>query len=1093
MFCRLPCRRVASLGRPPHASLPPTQLFLPSTQLRLRRAYFLRPALFTPAIEKVLQDPQLASLVLGRLKTTSTLAQDDFLHGLFASALERASAVDADVAAAAYRFLLDAWHAVFFQTRNLALQRRFAHDEHRLVHAMINRGDHARYKALVAPVKAAEPSWARRVMETLQPTRTNGVLSFQRGLVLAFLTLAPPRERHRMLAIAMAKKTLYSEPLDRVLLATLRGFNELYSAAGRKPFSLENPDHEPYGKALRLMFTRQTPELMERLLGAIADVVSRDLFPNLLSAILQVVARTNPQVTLACWQYKVQHHVTQRTPRDLTNAMLAHIELRAYDKALRLYLANVSLQRDEQILLLLQISERNKDWKLLQKQFEDMYGRGNLPYLVHYAVVMGALASLGATHEVEQLYNQLLKRNLVPSAPVFLALVRVNINANKADAARAWYAKFLEFVDSGAIPKSNIPSVQLEILKISLFQSDVPLAMSEFRNLVDTQTPDTPLIDSETIRTMIRFTLATYAISEFNKVWELATKLDLVDESTYCSAIHFLTRTGQFERADELSYEAQANSVVPFQSNLIMAAQLRNYTIWFKEATDPALKKSLYQRVENILRVAKGPVSPKGLDALLAEIISYAANAGNLERARHFLKLAQTLDIASERHYIPLLKEFSTEGSYSENSDVLELYRQMVEGKMVLGAKTYLYLARSLFKIDASKKGSFQNSYNLLLSVLEMYGFSFDSAAKPKTASSSVLAKNAVPLLKIVSEYVIATAGDGNMALVVDFLNQLRDKLDKRIDLDLRIAILDQMSHVYYAYQDLELSLRLVENALSELHDIVDQIETRPLPKMLQLQYRRIIETKLRILKASNAPNARFEEILKTAISRDVRLSGRQLHDINERLLAEPTWEVLETVLDSCERYLVAGNYLEVKISRKIFHIYRIYVALLSRKMLVESIAQRFSILNRFYELDVPAVVGEMHGTDPYHILEAELEELCVLSRDKWTVARLVENMAEFFTPERRSKTDNFIRPNIASRLVACVETLCAGDKTLAFLLYDKFPEVMDYLLFFIGERARVTRFRSDIAEIRGVRASSTDARAVRRQQSIEALQLVGI
>ena len=77
--------------------------------------------------------------------------------------------------------------------------------------------------------------------------------------------------------------------------------------------------------------------------------------------------------------------------------------------------------------LILELSKVTKDWNALQKNFENMYGRGNLPLTVHYGIAMQALNTLRADEELGRLYDQLQKRGLHLNSTVMDALIRSKI------------------------------------------------------------------------------------------------------------------------------------------------------------------------------------------------------------------------------------------------------------------------------------------------------------------------------------------------------------------------------------------------------------------------------------------------------------------------------------------------------------------------------------------------------------------------------------------------------------------------------------------------------------------------------------------
>ncbi|OBA23046.1 hypothetical protein METBIDRAFT_38597 [Metschnikowia bicuspidata var. bicuspidata NRRL YB-4993] len=1090
---------------------------------RPEASYFRDTAVRVRDIERVLASTELAGKLLGKIRSGALLAADVRATQLLVrSAVSWASSTRLDDA---YRFLVDAWRIVFHEQRHAApldaLRQTLRQDEPRLVHMMLNRGDCAAYDALVAPLYVGRPAsvrpWAVTAMETLRPRVRGGVYTCDREAMVRFLDSpqALRAQKHRMVAMFATKALLSSRSREnvRAVARALAGFfvhvEDAFRvcalphfAVYRRPLALLAATEPGATEAVRL-------ERLALLHEALADRTSPLELADFFLAVLRASAEVAPHTALLCWLFKQSvlnagplpgRRKDCRTAQDLAGAMLAHIQMRAYDQALAVYAAHELLQDEQQITLLLRASERNKDWKLLQQQFEAMYGRGNLPYVVHYAVVMGALASLGAAAEVEQLYTQLLRRQLQPTAPIFRALVTCSVNAHDSAAAEKWHAEFMAAVAAGSVDPVHVPELQLQMLEARLPLMSAPAAVAEFERLAALHRDSpVPFIDASTIRTLLRHVLTLYSLRGFEAVWSVADELALVDDSVYADALAFLTKMGQFKRADDLAYAAHLESPVPFQNSLILAAQLRNYRQWRKQITDAETHQLLSERIHHIVSIVDDNASsPRHLGSLLAEVIKHFTSLGKPDLARPYLDRANAANISSERHFVPFLQEYSANSSYNDNSDVLNLYQEMVSRKMTITARTYYYLSRSLLVIDVANKKGHTNSLNLLQSVLEMYGFSVLQEKGTSKVSVSQLSQNAIHLLRIVSDYAIEVSmhDEGTMDLLLNFLKQMREKLDKHIDYSFRVSILTEMSKVYRVFGDLHVANSLVDNAFREMDDVIEQLpQEDPLPKLLQLDYRKTIDIKMNILNQRNAPAQEYRGLLEHVSTHNIRLSAYQLQNLSHRVLSgvPPTKESVSLILNVCERFLVAGNWAEVKINRLVQYIYRMYLVYLGRTMSPDAIADRYALFNQLYDVqDVEGLLREhLHVRSPRTQLERALRDYQALCpREDWTLESFFEKSAEFFTPERTFASRNFIQPNLSSALVTAIELVCDGDNTVAFELYDEYPDTMEYLLFYVVERYRVVSYRNGINKIIGQsNADRMESRAARRQLSIETLQ----
>lgn len=1030
---------------------------------------YLRPTRPTqPYIQTLLADPQTADQVLARFASPRPSPDEaEVLSRLFGQALAQCLGQSAS---AAYDFALRAWRRASGNRQHPLFARISTHED-TLVHIMINRGDWDAYSAYVAPIPRPGVLWARTAMETFRFSMNNGCLT----------TKAASASSHALIALYATKCLLHSPSPDIALIFSdvLRFLQHL--GRTKTPASSVAENSARYRRVLALLAAENLTEIERRC--AVAGCTSD--FPQWMTLMGQASADNNPQAALACWDHKVSMAAEKLVPDDLAFAMRAHVRLRQYDQALALYNAHLALQHDMHIVVLLSISERTRDWRLLQQQFEDMYGRGDLPREVHYAMVMSALASLGAADEVGKLYAQYLGRGFAPLLPVLKALVQANVNGNVPEAAAKWFDVGVQLATEQKLPKETPVVLRLETLKLALGLLNMLRAQAEFEQIVALQrSTGATFIDEAVVKLLLDAATSTYAVAFFERVWAVASELELLSEPVYHAGIVFHNRLGNFPRANALIHEAHLNSPVPFQSCLILAAELNHLREWLKQSKDRRARRQLALRIAEIVdRAQYTSLGPKNIGHLYAEVVAHHVAGTRLADARLAIQRAKDAGAIHERHYLPLLEHYATQDTFEANSDVLAIYREMVLLRLPLSARTYRFLLRSLLKINSSRDHA--SSHKLLESVFEMYGFLLDGL-NPRQVASTEVAENAVALIQLVAEYAVYSADKLSMHVLVDFLKQLRSRLDKRIDVRLRITILAEMAKVYKAHDNTEAALALTDNALQELDHLMENVpDADTLPKPLQLDYGRFVATKLQILKMTAAPLEQYEQVLGDVLRRNVRLSGNQFYELMKHCSAR----ALEPVLEVCERFLVVGNWAEATVGKKLAQLYRLYIVYLGQGMSVGSIAEQYRILNEYYSVDIDRTLAEFdyRRGDVSYLIKKELAAFTrIRPQEDWDLELFLERPVEFFVPERLLGTANYVRPEMAVKLLAWVEAHCGGDQTAAFGLYDKYPETIEYLLYFLGDQFRVERFRRQATEL--LERASPD-RATRRAQVIEALQ----
>lgn len=1055
------------------------------------------------AIERILEDPLLQAKYLHSIQHSKTQLQS--VHSVFESAIDMATGQHSYQA---YQLVLSIWEIVFRKgVSNQKLQRKLILSKPKVLHLMMNNGEYKPYEILIRPIYTmghlkATPTWADTLISTLKLTREGDRLTYSRQSILTFLRSDRSIDDKRLLISIFLRKALLYSQSQNVLLGVLKDLIGFLDQIGDGHLLFNTTGFLVYEKGLRLIaasydFT-STMEIIENVVMETTE--SKDSLSRFISSLMYAVSSSDPETAVALWNYKLEKLNTNmleyRDLEDLHSVMNAFFVLKAYDRVLKVYAEHLSLHDDDQIEVLLRISEQTKDWKLLQKQFEDMYGHNQLPHVIHYAIVMNALASLGVVKEVEQLYHQLLKRNLQPTAAVFMALIRAHARTGSVPKAKKWYQIFLQQVDQGSIAKNEVALLQAELVKADLVDSNPGTTAETFRSILGAQSKSKKiLVNSALVYKMLSYLTVTFRESEFDEVLQMARKYQLVNEQVYCRTVNSLTLFGHYERAEEIAFEAHLESVVPFASAAVTRAQLRNYRAWYKNTSNRDIRRFIADRVTTIIkRIDANEISPRDMDHLLVDVIKHYASLNKLRAAASYFDRVRKMHALSEEHYLPFLEHSSRLNTYEGYARILEKYREMAKFKVSISARTYLYLIRALLHMDKVNHTEYENAYKLLESVFELYGMSTVDNIAANNISISDLSRNAPTLLRIISEYSVATSGhsDRGMTLAVKFLNQIKEKLSHHIGPELRMSILHEMGKIYVARGDFEGARDLINNATREIKEVIDLDRGQTTSKILLIKYRMFVSLLLRVFRHTNADPPVYDEILEETLQRDIRLSGNQYGEISLEVLKGNTLGGLHHVLAACERHLVSGNWIEIKIRRKIHYIYKLFVVYLSRTLSRDTIATKYRIFNRYYSAENMELLKNefTHIRDPLAALSHQLEEFNELNPgESWTAGQLLRDLPEFFVPERRIPTRNIITPLLASALYNSIEAHCEGNIEQAFELYDQFPECMEYLLYFGDERTRMVGFRNEIDKLvppsKSIQMEDIQSR---RQRSIEAL-----
>lgn len=1040
---------------------------------------------------------------------------------------------------------------------------------------MMNRGDFDAYQRLVRPLYASPdseivPGWIDTVAQTLQMRLSHSGFTINDVQVVEFLRSSRSNRQKRELIVSYVQTALLSlESGHEVVVAN---FIKFIGIVGDR-WPLSAPEHVLYRRSLRLIASSSSERSVEAHLHSLEDnFESKDQFSLFLTALAGAVAEVQPSTAIAIWTMKTEApDVLQLTPLDLYNHMRALRCNRKYEDVLKVYEEHTELHADEQIEVLLAVCEDLKNWRALQAHFEQMYGRNHLPHAVHYGIVMNALASLGIGDEVAQLYEQMGKRNLAPTAAVFIALIKLRLYNNDADGARRYFGQFMEQVKQGVISEDNVPCVQAKLFEMHM-SGNVFEAMDALENILAHQAKlGVVFVDEALICKMTEYAASVYSQDAVSRLLALAQKLDCLSLEVFAASIHALTRLGLYQEAEDLAYEAHQSITDSFRSARILSAQLRNYRAWYKDTADRRLRLFLADQEEHIVHMLEQKqVSADGISALHADVINYYVKTHQLSEADELLA---SISQPMEMHYVPLLNLYSSLNSYSGQSRTLELYRDMTRRGASVSARSYAYLMRALIQMDkVAGSGQLTSSTKLLGSVFELYGFSVNVDTEAKKVSVEDLVMHAPLLLKLLSDYAVAAGPGSEMALdvAVRFLTYIRATLHLRLPVGFRIAIFAEMGRMYEAAGLQTPAHDMVDRALGEISEMVKinqrgrelaaeegveveddtdfdtGISPRPgaefdiqirntlaslekspshsilpslnfinracprpfqLPRPLQLEFRRVAQLKLQLLRGRVLYDA-LVKLARQCLDLGVRLGGSQLQTMSNAILmpaadfADGSGSVsaqeevdrataVALVLELSERYLVSGNWAAISVQRRLQSMYKLLMVIMSTDSSFGSFFRQLAPLNTYYGItDIDHLCKQYAGLeDPRGELRRLLE---AHTHDQdFGIAELRYEIPNFFVPENLVQTKNTVAPAVALLLVENIEKISLVENPLpAFHLYDRFPETMEYLLMFNENRTRLVRFRQEIDQLKPPLASGApEDAATRRNRAVEALQ----
>ncbi|AOA70333.1 COX1 mRNA translational activator [Komagataella phaffii CBS 7435] len=409
------------------------------------------------------------------------------------------------------------------------------------------------------------------------------------------------------------------------------------------------------------------------------------------------------EFVLKLWRFKKERKLPL-VSQDLTSSMRALVEFNQFEDAFRLHELHPELHDDSQFDSLLRCHGSLNEWNKMQKQFEDLFGKGELPSIYHYGIVMNALGNRGEIKAVEMLYEQLLTRGMIPNAHILAALMKCQIT----------YGDF-----EGAIQTFNDKFSQFNIRKNGYIYWLIFQAYKGLGNIHEPFEIVKQLVKSDRIQTLSHKDLlplmgicrrlgdhlnASFLYFRFFPSIGIQPNLKMTLEF-----IETCLKARKLGLADFLIKKILKS----FHNSDRFSTNFHNSIINF-HLTSKNYQKAIRHFNENMIQNPK--IKPNGRTfGLLIEILILA------KRFKQVCKLFVTMQkwvVPSEYHYATAMR---TALKLGNGKLALKYYNQMLFKKVSPGLSSYVYLIRALISNVPVNKDEVLNSktQSVITSILD--------------------------------------------------------------------------------------------------------------------------------------------------------------------------------------------------------------------------------------------------------------------------------------------------------------------------------------------------------------------------------------
>ncbi|KAK6463927.1 hypothetical protein DFJ63DRAFT_317277 [Scheffersomyces coipomensis] len=1072
------------------------------------------------SVEQLVNSDSLREKYLIALRDSSfyTDKEIDIIEGIFNHAIDLAFGFKDPTT---INLVLEIWR-IAFDKRNdhpslIQLQIRLLKQKNDLVYMLINSKNYAFYDLFIRPLYnnskfiGLEKSWEDTLISTFELGNDGKIVRLNRNKVKNYLSdnSVDIQTRRRLLANLIKTLIINTESYDGKY-TYISHFFEFLQVLGDDHFRFIGKEYNSYHKVLSLIAIPFEGFGFLKHVSNITTIFENQHIPpkhqaDLITSFMRSIA-FSPNNVLNYWKFKLDTYYSEDEMnglnyKDLKYAMMALLELNEYQKVVDLYEEFSEFHDDDHIEILLSLSDRMKDWKSMQRRFEDMYGKGNLPFVVHYAIVMNALASTGASSEVEQLFQQLKDRQLIPDRNVFAALIKSKVTDNDFDGALAYFNSFCELVKTGKLEVEGKSALFMLVFESYVNSNDLDGALVFLdKALKDPEIQALNVIDAAIIAKLIDLAAGQFRLNEVVKLKKLSETLDLSHDDLSLSVARAYAKFGQFDLADKAVYEAHKNSRIPFTNAKVYDFQLKLYRIWYNQLTHSNKRTNCKLRTKFIIKFASNSkskiISPRKNETLYKEIINFYIQEKDMAGAYDTLEKVKKKSLLAEDHYLPFLKYYSSFENFKAHSSVLKLYKEMVSYRIDLSAKTYVFLMRTMLFLDKQNQKGYGHSLRLLTSVFEMNGLSLKVVHPIAKVEYPKLRSNSTQLCIVVSDYVHATQNRGNADMLFQFFQQMKEVLGTGMTIDFKMTVCNEMSKIYFQTGEIDMAIKLIDSGIADLEQVISKLKANypsdmkfSIPRQLENQYRHLV-----IMKMKNLQDKDLVGILKRSSELGIKLGGNQYNDIITTLLERSvSVEDMDLALKVSEDHLVSGNKVNVFIALTLRRWYRTIIYILSANTPAEELMSKYEILNQFYGVSSISELKKEFGNDIERVsneLDMDMKKKSKLVlHSKWRLRKVLQNIPVVFSPGRQIDSENKISHTNASLFIRRLKRWPISESSTA--LKAKYPKSFDFLHNNHTSLVAYNRFRERIDQIiPPQRDEATHERLHRWTQALRELKL---
>ncbi|RCK63793.1 hypothetical protein Cantr_10694 [Candida viswanathii] len=999
-----------------------------------------------------------------------------------------------------YGLLIQIWEAIFKAPQSssktrMFLQRAIIERREKLVRVLCETSRYDLYSRLIKPnlLESDKKLELEIIIDILQPQASEtGFISCNKDLVEAYLlnpdaSLSIKRNIIKtFVRMKLGERTEvpYKKKTYKSRMRYIQQFLEWTKMAeDENEWYYNQRVGTPYDDVLHIIGYYPGIMPLSYFLEEIIDLVS-DQYKfvhsyHFLTAIMRTLVDKNPRLVLNYFRFK-ENQIRRRSmhkhmvlfPDDLSYAMRACLK---FDLELlsTLYKNHEDLRdsfEGQQEAALLEMSRQLKDWPSLQRRFQGLYGKGDFPLSVHYAIAMQGLESLGQDTELVRLYDQAIWRHMKLNRAIVEPILKSRIAMKDQNRVVEIFDDYIARAKVNKADHNGVQELFPLVVQIAINEKNHEMIFELLERYHEKEKGEKfQIVSSATLGSLLQNFSESHSLKNILRLRSFVERSNMESTPYYAALIAAYTKVGLYEEAETLSYEAHSKSHVPFSELHIWAMQFANYRVWLERCTDIYTRRYLISRLEFISRssfATRRLIFNSEAGVLFhANVIQYLQNAKRGSAIGVVLRASRRVGLRSELFYLPVMRACIIKNPMM----VLKLFDFFSRSGIKKTARTYEYLLQVILRFDLSASQGFVNSTNLVDNVLGSYGFG-DPRARIDDLDAE---KDMLYLARMMVHYLEVVGPEIGAERFKDFVRKLYEKFGDNLNFEMQRVIFDGIRCVTGTTdQALNIEIKKVERMIRKYIDewpFPDKEVT--VPPDLADAYKDLMFFKFQRLKA----HKRLEELDDVGVLDFMLLGIMFTNNQNTVVLLHYLKyggpKKMIQVLNIIEKHLISGNMNCMKFYMDKRLEYKICLKFLSDSYpnRADEIMKEYQILNEYYHtLDLEKVKKQVKSTGIKNFMRNISGKPFRTKTDYFRYKYMFQrDFLYFFNPDRIPEW----QPRATDELLDLVRQKIQDYRTSQELSIRSLRKSCPKLTKFLDDpknryhRAHLERFRSRVAE----------------------------